>query len=496
MNILSYFKTSMTRRLPRYLFTTMTAYAALSVSFFAFAVFFQCVPPHTYTPDRAPANYRLSTPQKPAPAPRAPETGMQLAQNTAGAQDTVRDQWGIDQERQAVAGRENPSGPRFHVPSTTVRIVLYQGMSQARVLASSAMELLNGGTPGAATLRGGATIERGDAAGRAFFQMEGMSRILVPLPCTLFAKSEFNIVKIEGLSCRGSVIVAPEQGGLFTLVSFLDVEDYLRGVVPLEVGKGSDDIAEAVKAQAVAARTYTYRKMQDNARASYDLAATVADQVYGGVAAESEQCNRAIRATEGQVMLYHDSLIYAYYHSTCGGRTASIEDAWNKSPLGYLRSVDDNNGLAGPFCSSSPSFAWEEQWPLPQFTFIVNRYSRETFPQNPLSGEVRSVSVDSRFFCGRVKQCSVRTSNGTFVYGGDKIRFVFRRNSAGYPILKSSLITGVSLQSGTMVIKGRGYGHGVGMCQMGAIGRARAGKKYDEILKAYYTDITIIKVTK
>jgi stage II sporulation protein D len=438
----------------------MTSTAALSASFFAIAIFIQCVPSRMY------------------------------------AQETGHNEWGFNQEQQAAANTGNPAGQKFHVPSSTVRIVLYQGMSQARVQASSAMDLLNGGTPGAVTLRGGAAIERGDATGRAFFKMENLGRIVVALPCTLFAKSEFNIVKIEDLSCRGSLIVAPEQGGLFTLVSFLDVEDYLRGVVPLEVGRGSSDIAEAVKAQAVAARTYTYRKMQDNARAPWDLAATVADQVYGGVGAESELCNRAIHATEGEVMLYHDSLIYAYYHSTCGGRTASIEDVWSKSPLGYLRSVDDNDGPGGPFCSSSPSFAWEEQWPLPQFSFIVNRSSREAFPQNPSSGEVRSVSIDSRFFCGRVKQCSVRTSNGTFVYGGDKIRFVFRRNSAGYPILKSSFITGVSVQSGTVVIKGRGYGHGVGMCQMGAIGRARAGKNYDEILKAYYSGITIKRVTK
>jgi stage II sporulation protein D len=460
VNILFFVKTSVTRRLPRCLFNSIMTPAAFSASFIAFAFFFQCMPSRAF------------------------------------AQEKEHDEWGMGGAQQAAANSENLSGQQFHVPSSTVRIVLYQGMSRAGVQSSSAMDLLNGGTPGAVTLKGGATIERGDAAGRAFFQVEGLGRIVVALPCTLFAKSEFNIVKIENLSCRGSLIVAPEQGGLFTLVSFLDVEDYLRGVVPLEVGRGSDDIAEAVKAQAVAARTYTYRKMQDNARAPWDLAATVADQVYGGVGAESALCNRAIHATEGEVMLYCDSLIYAYYHSTCGGRTASIEDVWGKAPLGYLRAVDDNNGPAGPFCSLSPSFTWEEQWPLPQFSFIVNRSSREAFPQNPSSGEVRSVSVDSRFSCGRVKQCSVRTSNGTFVYGGDKIRFVFRRNSAGYPILKSSLITGVSVQSGTVVIKGRGYGHGVGMCQMGAIGRARTGKKYDEILKAYYMGITIKKVTR
>ena len=470
----------------------MTARLAIPFLFTAFAVVLECVPPQA----NGSRWYFLSSPKKKAPPPQPAETGAQVAQNAAPAPDTMRDRRGLDKVQPAPVQKENAAEMPFHVPFTTVRIVLFQGLSQAAVLSSSSLDLLNGGTPGAVSLRGGAVIERGDAYGRAFFQAPGLGRIVAALPCTLFAKSEFNIVKIENLSCRGSVIVAPEQGGLFTLVNFVNVEDYLRGVVPLEVGKGSDDIVEAVKAQAVAARTYTYRKMQDNAGSSFDLSATVADQVYGGVAAESELCSKAIRATRGEVMLYGDSLICAYYHSTCGGRTASIEDAWNKPAQGYLRSVDDNNGMSGPFCSASPSFAWEEVWPLPQFSYIVNRYSREAFPQNPASGEVRAVSVDARFSCGRVRQCTVRTTNGTFVYGGDKIRFVFRRNTAGFPILKSSCITSVSVQTGTVTMRGRGYGHGVGMCQMGAIGRARAGQTYEEILKAYYTGITVKKVAE
>jgi stage II sporulation protein D len=187
----------------------------------------------------------------------------------------------------------------------------------------------------------------------------------------------------------------------------VDVENYLRGVVPLEVGRGSDEVMEAVKAQAVAARTYTYRKMQENAGSPFDCSATVSDQVYGGVTAESELCNRAIHVTDGEVMVYHDSLIYAYYHSTCGGRTANIEDVWNKSVVAYLRSVDDGDG---PYCSQSGSFTWEEEWPMPQFSFIVNKYSREAFPQNPCRGEMRDISIRSKFRCGRIRELCIRTS--------------------------------------------------------------------------------------
>jgi stage II sporulation protein D len=394
------------------------------------------------------------------------------------------------------AGGYYAQGEGFHVPSSNARIMLRQNLSAARLHFLSPVELDNGGTHGAVSLSGSATIERGDAVGRVFIAATGLGRIGVAVPCTLLAKSELAISTVEGVSYRGSVIVAPDQGGLFSLVNFVDVEDYLRGVVPLEVGKGGVDVAEAVKAQAVAARTYTFRKMQDNALAAFDLNATVSDQVYGGVGAEAEACSKAILDTRDQVMVYHDSLIYAYYHSTCGGRTANIEDVWNKSALGYLRSANDVNGWNGPFCAQSGSFTWEERWPLSALSGIVIRFSRETFPQNPCTGDVRDVTVDSRFACGRVRQCSVHTSSGTFSYGGDKIRFVFRRNLPGFPILKSSIITGVTVRDGALIMKGRGYGHGVGMCQTGALGRARNGEKYDEILHAYYAGIEIRKVTK
>ena len=380
-------------------------------------------------------------------------------------------------------------GDHFHVPTTRVRIMLRQNATQTRIESSGSLTV--SGVAGRMALHGAATIERGASPGRARYVVEGGENGDVALPCTLYSGSEFNIVTIDGAAYRGSVIIAPD-GPVFSIVNYVDVENYLRGVVPLEVGRGSDDVVEAVKAQAVAARTYTYRKMMDNAGSAFDCSATVSDQVYGGVAKESEVCNRAIHATDGEVMVHHDSLIYAYYHSTCGGRTANIEDVWNKSAVAYLRSVDDGDG---PYCSQSGSFTWEETWPLPQFSFIVNKYSREAFPQNPCRGDMRDISIRSKFRCGRARELCIRTSEGEFLYGGDKVRSVLRRNTAGFPILKSSLITDVSVRGGSVVIRGRGYGHGVGLCQMGALGRARNGKEYKDIVKAYYTGIEIKKIS-
>ena len=227
----------------------------------------------------------------------------------------------------------------------------------------------------------------------------------------------------------------------------------------------------------------------------FDLLPTISDQVYGGVLAENPVCNEAINNTADLVIVFHDSLIYAYYHSTCGGRTANIEDVWeNKQPLQYLRSIHDIDEKGEPFCGFSGSFSWEESWSNARLSYIVNRYSREVFPQKPTAGSIVSVTIDSRFSCGRAHECTIKTTEGSYRYGGDKLRFVLRRDQTGDPVLRSAFIADVSKSSGSIVMKGRGYGHGVGMCQFGAIGRARAGQSCERILKAYYTGVEVKKI--
>jgi stage II sporulation protein D len=291
------------------------------------------------------------------------------------------------------------------------------------------------------------------------------------------------------------MVLVSAPGGGFTVVNLVSVEDYLRGVVPLEIGRCKPEEIEAVKAQAIAARTYTYKKMLENRGMDFDILPTISDQVYGGVLAENPVCNEAINNTVDQVVVCRDSLIYAYYHSTCGGKTANIEDVWeNKQPLSYLRSIDDADEDGNAFCAISASFFWDESWPLPEISDIVNRYSREVCPRKPATGTVISLTINSRFACGRTRECTIKTTSGSFRFGGDKIRFVLRRNQNGFPVLRSARITGVLKSSGSIVMKGKGYGHGIGMCQFGAIGRARAGQSCEQILKAYYTGVELKKI--
>ena len=159
----------------------------------------------------------------------------------------------------------------------------------------------------------------------------------------------------DGKTYRG-LFQLESSSGQITLINIVYVEDYLMGVVPLEIGPTPKEHIEAVKAQAVAARTYSMAHLgQYGEDRGYDLKSDITDQVYAGVAVEDEIFNEAILATRGVVAVYKDQMIDAYYHSTCGGMTDDIEDVWNKDAQPYLRAVSD-----GDACNISRYFTWQE----------------------------------------------------------------------------------------------------------------------------------------
>ena len=385
-------------------------------------------------------------------------------------------------------------GPSVAVQSRFLRVALRQNVKRAKFSSGGQIDILSNGDFHISE-RGTIAVEISGAGDKVSGESPLHGKWECALPCTLLSKNEFNIIDYDGSSFRGSMILVAAPRGSFTVVNYVGVEDYLRGVVPLEIGHRGPEEIEAVKAQAVASRTYTYKKILENRSMDFDLLPTISDQVYGGVLAENPVCNQAINTTADQVVVYHDSLIYAYYHSTCGGKTANIEDVWeNKQPLQYLRSIHDIDEKGAPFCGFSGSFSWEESWSDARLSSIVNRYSREVFSQKPTAGSIVSITIDSRFSCGRARECTIKTTSGSYRYGGDKIRFILRRDQNGNPVLRSALITDVSKKSGLIVMKGKGYGHGIGMCQFGAIGRARAGQSYEQILKAYYTGVEVKQI--
>ena len=378
----------------------------------------------------------------------------------------------------------------FPVPTNRVRIALIRNTGRAVVYSVGTVRLYSRGSRPTDPFRGRILFESRSKGGGITITA-GRRSMEAVLPCTLRSDDEYNYLEIGDTTYRGSIIIAAGRAGTFTVVNFLAVEEYLRGVVPLELGRRPREEIEAIKAQAVAARTYTYRRIVERKSEPYDMVATVADQVYGGVGVEYREADRAIAATADLILTDGDSIILAYYHSTCGGSTADVHDVWGKPPRSYLRPVSDLDESGNAYCRGSAYFTWEESWPWKQFSGIVIASLQRIAPKDRFKGVVNSITVNERFPCGRVKRATITGSGWAYECGGDQVRFILRRGTGGYPLLRSANFTVTSPDRSTIRLKGRGYGHGVGMCQMGAIGRAQAGQEFSTILRAYYTGVTI-----
>ncbi|HEX5725134.1 MAG TPA: SpoIID/LytB domain-containing protein, partial [Longimicrobiaceae bacterium] len=310
----------------------------------------------------------------------------------------------------------------------------------------------------------------------------------LPLPLVVQPAGE-GVLGTGGGRYRGALVVQRARGGGgLTLVNRLDMESYLLGVVPREIGRVGPELLQASKAQAVAARTYAVRYLGRRAQQGFDVYATVDDQVYGGVAAEHEPVSQAVRETAGEILTYRGEPVLAYYHSTCAGQTAAIEEVWNDAPMPYLVSVRDVDPATGEaYDRASSRFTWTERWTHAQLVGILNRTLADSLRGRRI-GEVREMRVLERTPSGRVRVLRLETDAGTFSLGRDRVRWILTPVRGG--ILNSSKFDVRLVREGgrvtEIVAEGGGWGHGIGMCQVGAMGRARAGQDYRTILSAYY----------
>ena len=302
-----------------------------------------------------------------------------------------------------------------------------------------------------------------------------------------------NRVRFEKKRHRGILRILP-RGETVRVVNIVYMEDYLRGVVPPEIGPRAETELEAVKAQAVAARTYAMAHLKQYEGEPFDIKSSIMDQLYDGVSVENSLVNRAIDQTAGRVIMYHDEMIDAYYHSTCGGRTDDIADVWDRKDVPYLKSVDDSGA-----CSWSKYYTWKETFTEKQLRGRLEQYLSSDRGRDLRIGPITDVVAADRTAGGRVRRLLVRTDRDVFRFHKDRIRWVIGRTSNPDLILPSDRfdieIERDSNQNVVAVIfRGQGYGHGVGMCQCGAIGHSRDGWTYDSILKHYYTNIEIKKL--
>ena len=288
------------------------------------------------------------------------------------------------------------------------------------------------------------------------------------------------------------------SGDLLTLVNELPLEEYLRGVVPWEIGKQEAAALAALEAQAVAARTYAYARIGRYPEAAFDVYADVTDQVYQGCQREDSLANAAIRATSGLVLRDRDGPIEAYYSSTCGGHTARIEAVWNKPPEAALRGGRDAPADGASFCAGSRHFRWSESWSGAGLEHTLQEtLPREMgWPAGTPVGALVDLEIAARDESGRVQELRVQTTVATFRVLGDRSRWVLRPRDRA--ILRSTLfLLEVERQNGAIVrviAYGGGNGHGVGMCQVGAIEMARRGIGSADILAHYYNGAALVRM--
>jgi stage II sporulation protein D len=309
--------------------------------------------------------------------------------------------------------------------------------------------------------------------------------------------TENRFVVANGRRYRGRVNITAGRGGL-TVVNRLGVESYIAGVVGPEIGARRSDELAAVRAQAVVSRSFAIRNRGRWDAFGFDAYADTRDQVYLGVAAETNQVWDAVRETAGQVLRYDGDVIDAFFHSTCGFSTAGVDEAFATARTRpYLRPVSDASGGGHYYCDISPRFRWREEWDASKLRAIL---SRTLGTVTPRSGDglqrITDITVSRTTKSGRVGELRIVFERGDVRVPGPDVRSVLRPEadrmlqSAAFQLT----VTKVNGEVSRLVAAGAGSGHAVGMCQWGAIGRARAGQDYGKILTTYFPGTKIEKI--
>ena len=208
--------------------------------------------------------------------------------------------------------------------------------------------------------------------------------------------------------------------------------------------------------------------------------------------------NRAVAETRGEIVTYEGQPIQAYYHSTCGGQTAAIAESWPwRAPQPYLRSVSDRiPGTDRSYCDISGRFRWRTSWTAAQLRSVLRGALALLGARRTDVQDVQAVRVLSRTHSGRVDSLLIRVDGHDYYARADSVRWVLRTSQGA--LLNSSMLQDVDLHpagdSVALEVHGGGWGHGIGMCQWGAIGRARAGQTYPEILTTYYQGTQVTRL--
>lgn len=273
-----------------------------------------------------------------------------------------------------------------------------------------------------------------------------------------------------GKRWRGAPSTIGMPDGRTALVTTIDVDQYLQGVVPLESPPSWPPAA--LEAQAIVARTFALGRR--SLSRAYDVQANDSDQHWGGVDAEHPASTAAVQATRGRTLRYGDGAAAVFYSACCGGHTADSVSAWGGTGFSYLRGVPD------PYCTPAPDYRWSRSVPLDR---AVAAFGSRT------GGTLVGTALGAPDATGRPRTVALLgTAEAT-------IPVVEFRRAMGYDVVRSLWLRTVRIDATQaaprLVIEGSGHGHGVGLCQWGARYFASAGGSAAAILALYFPGTAI-----
>lgn len=294
------------------------------------------------------------------------------------------------------------------------------------------------------------------------------SKIRVTVP-------EGGLIYLDGRSFRGIVDIMKKNNMELAVINRITLEEYLYGVLYNEVSHRWP--IEAIKAQAIAARTFALYQARQNKLQDYDLTNDIYSQVYSGATSERWSTTRAVKLTLGKVLTFKGDIFPTYYHATCGGKTEDAANLWSID-------IEPLKGSECDFCKESPHYKWTKNIPLSEI-------EKKLGDNGYKIGKIKSVAIVTRNKSGRVDKIEIKDDSDVscMLTGKD-----FRRMMGPNDVRSTNFEP--SINNDKLNLCGMGWGHGAGMCQWGAKGYAGHGKNSGEILKIYYPGAEVTTIDK
>ena len=274
-----------------------------------------------------------------------------------------------------------------------------------------------------------------------------------------------NPVKVGKRTYHDQIRILKGSDNKLTAVNHLDIDDYIKGVLPLEVSAKWP--LEALKAHAVISRTFALFQRIERREKEFELYDSVKSQVYGGALFHKERSDKAVDETSGEILTFNADIFPTFFHANCGGHTAKVDRVWRFKPHPAL------SGVPCPYCADTKHFRWKLSLTLGEMEKVMQS---KGYPAKNLKN-IEFVDTDGTRRIQKVKltyersELALKANDFRAFFGYDKFR---------------SLNASVQVNGDKVHFGGFGWGHGVGFCQWGSKIQAHSGKNYKQILEFYY----------